>query len=131
MFTKGNTVYAEAYKYLRSKAVNMVALQTKGSPDDFTEENFSLPLKVSVESKTVKFGPYFMVRVKALDYATIKTAIIKLRYSNDDQMALILNKDSSPEDALLYAKMQAWRDFAADVARLAEQSVKDQESRTK
>ena len=124
MFTKGNTTYSEAFGFLRHKRFNMVTLQTKENADDFNEEPFTLPLKVAVEGKTVKFGGYFIVRVKNLDYGTIKAAVIKMRYSNDDQMALILNKDSSDEGTMLYQKMQEWRDFAAEVARQA--TINDQ-----
>ena len=50
-------------------------------------------------------------------YAYIKTTIIKIRYSNDDQIALMLNHEKSPQDyAEAYAAMQQWRDYAAEVA---------------
>ena len=124
MFTKGNTTYSEAFGYLRHRRFNMVTLQTKDSTEDYNEEAFSLPLNVVTEGKTVTFGGYFIVQPKSLSYGDIKTAIIKMRYSNDDQMALILNKESSEEDALLYSKMQEWREFAAEVARQA--TINDQ-----
>lgn len=119
MFTKGNTTYSEAFGYLRHKRFNMVTLQTQGNADDFHEESFSRPLSVAVEGKIVKFGKYFMVRPKSLEYGDIKAAMIKMRYSNDDQMAIILNRDQSPEDTVLYQKMQEWRQFASEVARAA------------
>ena len=119
MFRKGNTTYSEAYGYLRHKRFNMVTLQTREPAADFTEETFVQPLEVAVDGRTVRFGGYFMVRVRSLDYASVKTAVIKMRYSNDDQMAIVLNKDNGEEDALLYERMQEWREFAAEVARLA------------
>lgn len=45
-------------------------------------------------------------------YAYIKTFIIKLHYSNDDQIAIILNND---EDKM--NEMQEWREYASEVAR--------------
>lgn len=45
-------------------------------------------------------------------YAHIKTFIIKLHYSNDDQIAIMLNDD----DAKM-AEMQEWRNYAASVAK--------------
>jgi hypothetical protein len=41
------------------------------------------------------------------------------RYSNDDQMALILNNGKSEQDTLLYNKMQEWREWAGVIARTA------------
>ena len=43
--------------------------------------------------------------------------LIKIRYSNDDQIAILLNKDSSEEDLLKYNKMQEWRDWASILAK--------------
>lgn len=45
-------------------------------------------------------------------YAYIKTFIIKLRYSNDDQIAIILNNDEAK-----MAKMQEWREYASYIAK--------------
>lgn len=51
-------------------------------------------------------------------YADYKKAIIQKKYSNDDQIAIILNKDSGEEiDLLAYQKMQEWRDWASIVAK--------------
>ena len=44
--------------------------------------------------------------------------MIKLRYSNDDQLALMLNKDNSEEDKMYYDKMQEWREFSGHIAKL-------------
>ena len=51
-------------------------------------------------------------------YSDIKTFIIKLHYSNDDQIALMLNYQSNPteyEDR--YNGMQIWRNFASEIAK--------------
>lgn len=51
-------------------------------------------------------------------YADYKKAIIQKKYSNDDQIAIMLNKDSGEEiDLLAYQKMQEWRDWASLVAK--------------
>ena len=51
-------------------------------------------------------------------YADYKKAIIQKKYSNDDQIAIILNKDSGEEtDLLAYDKMQEWREWASIVAK--------------
>ena len=52
------------------------------------------------------------------DYGGIKTSIIKTKYSNDDQLAILCNRDSGDEiDEVKYKDMQKWRDFASDAAR--------------
>lgn len=51
-------------------------------------------------------------------YANYKKAIIQKKYSNDDQIAIMLNKDSGEEtDLLAYDKMQEWRKWASIVAK--------------
>lgn len=51
-------------------------------------------------------------------YADYKKAIIQKKYSNDDQIAIMLNKDSGEEiDLLAYQKMQEWRDWAGTLAK--------------
>ena len=47
-----------------------------------------------------------------MSYAAIKTLIIKLHYSNDDQIAIMLNDD---EDKM--RDMQEWREFASLTAK--------------
>lgn len=121
MFVKGNILYSDAYKYLKRKGlpiVTMVAPLTNTTKDDYEEVSFISPLDVVVEGKFVYWGnKLFCTKVKSLRYADIKTAIIKMRYSDDDQMALILNREKSEEGAKLYDKMQEWRDFATVIAK--------------
>ena len=51
-------------------------------------------------------------------YADIKTAIIKLKYSNDDQIALMLNyQDDSEKYYEAYNEMQDWRNKASELAK--------------
>lgn len=45
--------------------------------------------------------------------ATKKYLISKL-WTNDDQIAIILNKDRSEEDAAMYEFMQSWREWFGD-----------------
>ena len=128
MFIKGNTVYADAFKYLKHKEKNIIALSIKGSADDYEElsmeQNFSLAnyrrkklAKTGDRSKNGNLS--YLTFANRLEYLTkdsVKTSIIHSRYSNDDQIAIMLNKDASEEDAMYYQKMQEWRDFAAYIA---------------
>lgn len=117
MFTKGNITYADVYKYLRHKTKNIVTLQTKDFSDNYIEEDMKLPISIKVNHKNINFGEWFMIRPKSMSYADIKVALIKMRYSNDDQMALMLNKDDSEEGLMYYNKMQEWREFASNIAK--------------
>lgn len=47
-----------------------------------------------------------------MSYAAIKTFIIKLHYSNDDQIAIILNNDKDK-----MRDMQEWREYATTIAK--------------
>lgn len=127
MFTKNNMIYAEPYKCLKRKNVALYALQItskNNEMEDFEELNLPIPLEVSVSyGNTVVISKIFSIECKKLDYISVKTRIIKYRYSDDDQMALILNKDRSEEDLLLYNKMQQWRDFAGEIAKKVENFV--------
>ena len=44
--------------------------------------------------------------------------MIKKQYSNDDQIAIMLNAQLSEEDKMYYDKMQEWRKFSGHIAKL-------------
>lgn len=118
MFTKGNMVYADAYKYLRHKNKNIIALSFKGSADEFEEVEMTLPIEVEKEGNMLFWeGRKFAAIPGEMEYASIKERIIKSRYSNDEQIAIMLNRERSKEDNVLYLKMQEWREFAAEIAK--------------
>lgn len=121
MFTKGNKIYSEAFHYL--KKGNAVSLKSIGNIDDFTEIPFEIPVNIEIKDKMIKFGTYFIVKPDNLSYESIKAAVIKMRYSNDDQIAIMLNKDNSEEDNILYTKMQEWREFASIIAKSVTSTV--------
>jgi hypothetical protein len=49
-------------------------------------------------------------------YSDYKRSIITSRYSNDDQIAIILNKEDSDLDLIKYNRMMKWREFASVLA---------------
>lgn len=119
MFTKGDKIYAEAYKYLRSLSGQVIAFSIAGKIEDYEEVDMALPLTPMIENGMIFFEERkIAIAPKSLSYSSIKEHIIKGRYTNDEQIAIILNQSKSEEDATLFAKMQEWRDFAADVARV-------------
>lgn len=120
MYVKGNRVYADAYKYLKHKERNIVALSIKGNPDDYEEVSMDMPLEVKVNGNMISWNKgMFMKNVSGLSYEGIKSTIIKSRYSNDDQIAIMLNKDESEEKRMYFDKMQQWREFAAGLTKAA------------
>lgn len=125
MFTKGNIIYADAFKYLKHKERNVIALSIKGSADDYEELPMNDPLDVEVSGEMVFWNNRkFANRPDRMTRDGVKTSIIHSRYSNDDQIAIMLNKDASEEDAMYYQKMQEWREFAALIAGKIDFSAK-------
>lgn len=121
MFTKGDMVYADAYKYLRHKNKNIIALSFKGSADEFEEVEMTSPIEVETDGDMLFWEKRkFAIIPERIEYAAVKERIIKSRYSNDEQIAIMLNRERSEEDNVLYLKMQEWREFATEVARIVE-----------
>jgi hypothetical protein len=124
MFQKGNKVYAEVGNYLRHKTERMVGLTIIGNIEDFEETPLNEPLDIVVEKDMFFFNNrMFACKPETMDYAGIKTKLITSRYSNDDQMALILNHGKSEEDTELFDKMQEWRDWAGEVAKIVAREI--------
>ena len=127
MFTKGNITYSEVGKYFYSKKLNEYKLSVTNFSleDEWEEESFENPLEIRIIQGTVYFSNLkFKFTPIKLDYVEIKTHLIKTRYSNDDQIALMLNEASSEEDKVFFNKMQEWREwsgwFAKEVMKVVE-----------
>lgn len=121
MYKKGNVVYADAYKYLVHKSKGIIAFALSGDESEFEEKEFPIPIKIIDEGNgfySIQGVPKVKFYFSKSDYATVKTEMIKKRYSNDDQIAIMLNKDSGlEEDLFAYQKMQEWREWASTVAK--------------
>ena len=112
MFTHNDSIYADAGKVLVSK----------------NRTGYKLPLGTSsVEEKDIDTstlsikGCLIVGDIQILNHPTFtfdqwKAHIVKWCYTNDDQIAIMLNRDRSPEDALYYNKMQEWREWASALA---------------
>lgn len=116
MFKKGNKVYSEAGSYLKSTDGKIIGLNLYDNLEEFEEVEISEPLDIKVQGNLITINDKFLIFPQSLDYASIKVALIKSRYSNDDQIALVLNKDLSEEDLMYWQKMQEWRDWSSEVA---------------
>ena len=112
MYKIKNIVYADAGKVIKSAIYK--GYQCEGNLEDFEE------LTIDLNSGSIHDGLIWfdnaVMQIRKLDYVGWKTYIVKLRYSNDDQIAIILNKDNSEEDLLRYNKMQEWREWAGQLA---------------
>ena len=111
MYTDRNIVYAEPGKYPKYK--NQIAFQfpAKGGIGEYDLNISDLYIKNNIAY--YNNGLFVQKIEKNWKYADYKKDIIKKRYSNDDQIAIILNKDDSAEDLLRYNRMMQWREFAS------------------
>lgn len=114
MYIDRDIVYADANKYLVCN----------------NKVGFELPIDENIIEKTLnindlfidgKFARYnngeFIQKLNpSWTYGDYKRDIVKKRYSNDDQIAIMLNKDDSSKDIIRYKKMMEWRVFASNLA---------------
>lgn len=121
MYKKRNVVYADAYKYLVHKSKGIVSFAQSGDESEFEEKEFPTPIKIIDEGSgfySIQGVPKVKFYFSKSDYATVKTEMIKKQYSNDDQIAIMLNDQLSEEDKMYYDKMQEWREFSGHIAKL-------------
>lgn len=115
MYTDKNMIYAEPGKYLRYK--NQVAFQfpATGGVSEYILNIDDMTIKNNIALYNNGLcAQHINPNYKYADY---KRDIIKKRYSNDDQIAIILNKEDSEEDLLRYNRMMEWRKFASTLAQ--------------
>ena len=103
MYTDKNIVYSDAGKYLVYK--NKIGFQFP-EVDGIIEKDLNMDdLYIKGNTAYYNGGTLAQNIIKNGTYGDYKSAIIKKRYSNDDQIAIILNKDDSEEDLLRYDRM--------------------------
>ena len=113
MYTLKDFTYPEAGKYLVGEKARGFMAPTEFGP--FTERVIELD-NLEVTDQFITFDTIRWANPGIHSYADAKEYIIKKRYSNDAQIAIMLNKENSAEDELAYEKMQDWRDWASIVA---------------
>lgn len=116
MYKVRNKVYAEAGSLLIGK--NKRGYVFIGEVSDFSEEAIRID-DMRVEGN---FLVYSNGRIRELynpkmTYEQLKAKYVKRLFSNDDQIAIMLNKERSAEDAELFDKMQEWRDWCGVLAK--------------
>ena len=115
MFQSKNIVYADPGKYLIGN--HKVGYQFPGELSEFEEKDVDINI-VKKGNRYVYNNGLFGVRIaKNASYSDIKAMLVKIRYSNDDQIAIIINRDDSEEDNLKFQQMQEWRSWCASLAK--------------
>lgn len=119
MYIDKGYIYSDAGKILVSG--NFVGYSVKADSsltDNIAEENVILDDMI-LDGDFIRYnnGRIIQAYVKNRTYAEWKTMIVKWRYSNDDQIAILINKDDSEDDSIKYERMQAWREYAAKLAK--------------
>ena len=108
MYQIRNKVFSEAGYILIGN--NKKGYQFEGKPSDFIEEKINLN-DMAIRGEYVEYSGILQYIGESPTYEQLKRDMIKRRYSNDDQIAIILNGDT---DAI--QKMQEWRDWSTKVA---------------
>ena len=70
-------------------------------------------------------SPSATVTVLTMEYATLVSALIRVRYTDDAMMAIINNRMQSPDDEQILAEwqeMQKWRTESKEIAHAAMES---------
>ena len=117
MYKIGNKTYADAGYHLKRSGSISYFFEDNGQEiqevktdieDMHATDSIILWSKNKIAQRIIKNG----------NYGDYKKAIVQKKYSNDDQIAIILNKDSGlEEDLFAYQKMQEWREWASTVAK--------------
>ena len=117
MFKIKDIIYSEAGKLLVGH--NRVGYAMSGQETDFTEVDIPLDDMVIYDGVVTYGGGLVrqIIHSDAMTYAALKAEMVKRRYSLDDQIAVMLNKDDDAESALAYEKMQEWREWSGRVAK--------------
>ena len=114
MYQIKNKIYADAGHVLKYE--NKVAFSFEG-----VDKKDVLETKLNLEN-IQKFGNFVIYdglkdKITTRDFAKLKSKFVNKQFTNDDQIAIILNKDDSEEDMLLFNKMQEWRAWAGLISK--------------
>jgi hypothetical protein len=116
MYKVRNKVYAEAGSILIGK--NKRGYSFLGEVSDFSEKAIRLDdMKVDGQFLVYSDGLIRELYDPNATYEQLKAKYVKRLFSNDDQIAIMLNKDKSAADAELFDKMQEWRDWCGVLAK--------------
>lgn len=115
MYQIKNKIYADAgyiLQYNNKFAFNFKDVDIK----DVLEVKINLENMRKIDNFVIYSGN-IRDYISCKEYKDWKKKWINKQFTNDDQIAIILNKDCSEEDLLLFNKMQEWRNWASIVAK--------------
>ena len=117
MYKIGNKTYADAGYYL--KRGSSIGYSFTDNGEEVNEVEMTLD-DMHINGMIILWSGNKLAQRKFKNgvYGDYKRAMVQKKYSNDDQIAIILNKDSGEEaDLEAYTKMQEWREWASVVAK--------------
>ena len=116
MYKIKNKVYAEAGCILSGGS--SIGYVFQGEFEEFTEQPITIDdMKVEGNFLLYSNGLILERNYPNLTYEEQKARIVKRLFSNDDQIAIMLNKGRSEQDDLVFEKMQEYRDWAGTLAK--------------
>ena len=116
MYKIRNKVYPEAGYILVGN--NKKGYVFQGEMEEFAEQPITID-DMKVEGSFLLYSNRMILErnYPNLTYEEQKARIIKRLFSNDDQIAIMLNKGRSEQDDLVFEKMQEYRDWAGTLAK--------------
>lgn len=116
MYKIRNKVYAEAGSLLIGKDKRGYCFL--GELKEFSEKAIRLDdMRIEGQFLVYSDGLIRELYNPNMTYEQLKAKYVKRLFSNDDQIAIMLNKERSAEDAELYDKMQEYRDWCGLLAK--------------
>jgi hypothetical protein len=116
MYKIRDKVYADAGYILVGN--NRRGYVFKGELEEFTEQKITIE-DMRVEGSFLRYSNDSILEMYSPNatYEELKAKIVKRLFSNDDQIAIMLNKGRSEQDDLVFEKMQEYRDWAGTLAK--------------
>lgn len=116
MYKIRDKVYADAGYILIGK--NRRGYVFQGELEEFTEQKITID-DMRVEGNFLRYsnGSILEMYSPNATYEELKAKIVKRLFTNDDQIAIMLNKGRSEQDDLVFDKMQEWRNWAGTLAK--------------
>lgn len=116
MYKIKNTIYADAgfvLKHDNKLAFNFRDIDINSVSE--IEVNFNDMFEKN--GKLVYSNGVFKEIKSCASYGDWKSKIVGKQFTINDQIAIMLNKEDSEEDRLLYDKMQEWREWSGKFAK--------------
>ena len=111
MITHNNKVYPSAGHYLTTTHNGGSSFCSPYDVNiEYIEKPIESPKKAPIDGY-VQILPNRLMKIDVNDMSNLKQTLIHFLYTNDEQLAIILNKDNDEHDMDMYILMQNWRTF--------------------